>query len=415
MRKTVLLLGMALIASSAMMGQVVNRNMAAAITSENAELVLDSVVTKTREGKPSAKVVYGYDSEKRKAYEVSISYSEWSTPAYAPAYGDSIEYTYDQAGLLLKESTYRNNSYGGTPEYQLNSYIDYDYNAKGQLIKSTTYRYNDNIEAFVDNSINDYEYLEDGSLKTKIESARPAGAPWETGIKPMEKSSKTEYMEFAGIDLPKKAENYFYTAGTDGEEGTWRLSNYSVLTYNDKNLLAKREFYNQDYQSGDWKLYSWESYIYNDNGQVTYKESAGQDYSTGTIEVNAKVTYTYDANNNLEKITGETYQSYKNDWVPNNPITYFYSPFVPTSIHNTETSQKTDVYYNISAKEICVQTEGLISAVFIHSIAGLELIRVSGLNSNQYALNTSNWEAGLYIVTLIVDGKIYNEKIYIYE
>ena len=117
-------------------------------------------------------------------------------------------------------------------------------------------------------------------------------------------------MEFAGIDLPKKAENYFYTAGTDGEEGTWRLSNYSVLTYNDKNLLAKREFYNQDYQSGDWKLYSWESYIYNDNGQVTYKESAGQDYSTGTIEVNAKVTYTYDANNNLEKITGETYQSY---------------------------------------------------------------------------------------------------------
>ena len=51
MRKTVLLLGMALIASSAMMGQVVNRNMAAAITSENAELVLDSVVTKTREGK----------------------------------------------------------------------------------------------------------------------------------------------------------------------------------------------------------------------------------------------------------------------------------------------------------------------------------------------------------------------------
>lgn len=50
-------------------------------------------------------------------------------------------------------------------------------------------------------------------------------------------------MEFAGIDLPKKAENYFYTAGTDGEEGTWRLSNYSVLTYNDKNLLAKREFY----------------------------------------------------------------------------------------------------------------------------------------------------------------------------
>ena len=334
MRKTVLLLGMALIASSAMMGQVVNRNMAAAITSENAELVLDSVVTKTREGKPSAKVVYGYDSEKRKAYEVSISYSEWSTPAYAPAYGDSIEYTYDQVGLLLKESTYRNNSYGGTPEYQLNSYIDYEYNAKGQLIKSTTYRYNDNIEAFVDNSINDYEYLEDGSLKTKIESARPAGAPWETGIKPMEKSSKTEYMEFAGIDLPKKAENYFYTAGTDGEEGTWRLSNYSVLTYNDKNLLAKREFYNQDYQSGDWKLYSWESYIYNDNGQVTYKESAGQDYSTGTIEVNAKVTYTYDANNNLEKITGETYQSYKNDWVPNNPITYFYSPFVPTSIHN---------------------------------------------------------------------------------
>lgn len=65
--------------------------------------------------------------------------------------------------------------------------------------------------------------------------------------------------------------------------------------------MAKREFYNQDYQSGDWKLYSWESYIYNDNGQVTYKESAGQDYSTGTIEVNAKVTYTYDANNNLEK------------------------------------------------------------------------------------------------------------------
>ena len=40
---------------------------------------------------------------------------------------------------------------------------------------------------------------------------------------------------------------------------------------------------------------------------------------------------------------------------------------------------------------------------------------MSGLNSNQYALNTSNWEAGLYIVTLIVDGKIYNEKIYIYE
>ena len=67
-----------------------------------------------------------------------------------------------------------------------NSYIEYEYNAKGQLIKSTTYRYNDNIEAFVDNSINDYEYLEDGSLKTKIESARPAGAPWETGIKPME-------------------------------------------------------------------------------------------------------------------------------------------------------------------------------------------------------------------------------------
>lgn len=105
MRKTVLLLGMALIASSAMMGQVVNRNMAAAITSENAELVLDSVVTKTREGKPSAKVVYGYDSEKRKAYEVSISYSEWSTPAYAPAYGDSIEYTYDQVFTRMEGRT----------------------------------------------------------------------------------------------------------------------------------------------------------------------------------------------------------------------------------------------------------------------------------------------------------------------
>lgn len=77
------------------------------------------------------------------------------------------------------------------------------------MIKSTTYRYNDNIEAFVDNSINDYEYLEDGSLKTKIESARPAGAPWETGIKPMEKSSKTEYMEFAGIDLPKRQKIIF--------------------------------------------------------------------------------------------------------------------------------------------------------------------------------------------------------------
>ena len=46
MRKTVLLLGMALIASSAMMGQVVNRNMAAVWSPAMANCECSSLITK---------------------------------------------------------------------------------------------------------------------------------------------------------------------------------------------------------------------------------------------------------------------------------------------------------------------------------------------------------------------------------
>lgn len=73
MRKTVLLLGMALIASSAMMGQVVNRNMAAAITSENAETCFRFCCDKNKGRQTECgKLCTDTIRKKRKAYEVSM-------------------------------------------------------------------------------------------------------------------------------------------------------------------------------------------------------------------------------------------------------------------------------------------------------------------------------------------------------
>lgn len=411
MRKTVLM-GIALIASNVIVAQIPSLN---AVANDSQDLVLDSIVTKTNDGNPNTKLMYGYDSEKRKEYEVSISYSEWSTPPYAPSYGDSTRYEYNEKGLLTKVSVYRNESYEGAPDYQLNSYIDSEYNDKDQLLKETTYRYNQNIEAYVDNAIFDYEYAEDGSLKIRIESIRPSGAPWETGIKPMQKSTKIEYSDFTGIDLPKKMETFYYAAGAEGEEGTWTTSNYSLLTYDGEGMLTKKEFYNQDYQTKEWTVYSWNSYVYN-NGKVTYEEAASKSYSTNLVEVDTKITYTYDANGNLEKITGERYQSYKDEWVADNPKTYYYSPLTSTSIQKVESLHSdVKIYYNVSTNEICIEAGDVIDAVCIYSVTGLEMLRTSAVSGGVYQQNVSGWQNGLYIVTLISNDKVYNEKVYVYE
>ena len=41
----------------------------------------------------------------------------------------------------------------------------------------------------------------------------------ETGIKPMQVNAKTEYSNFLAVDVPRKAESYLFSAGTDGGEG----------------------------------------------------------------------------------------------------------------------------------------------------------------------------------------------------
>lgn len=414
MKRTVLIM-MALAIGSAVMGQTSKRDMSAK-TSESGKLVLDSIVTNTRDGEKESKKEYGYDSEKRKVYELSISYSKWTTPPYAPSYGDSIRYEYNQKGLLSKESTYRKKSSGDVSNYALNSYITYEYNEKDQLLKTTTYKYNDNIEDFVDNATSDYEYLEDGSLKAVINSARPGGAPWDTSIKPMKLSTKVEYSDFAGIDLPKKGNSYMYSAGSDGGEGTWSLSTYSISTYDDKNLLTKREFYHLDSKTKEWTVYSWDSYTYNDEGLLVYEEAAGViDYNTNEMGVNDKTTYTYNADGYLETITGETYQSYKSAWVAKSSVTYCYSSGGSTSIRNAETSQNTEVCYNALTKEIRMQSEKTIGSISVYSLAGLKMISIPAVGSDRYVVKADNWEKGLYIVTLIVEGNVYNEKVYIYE
>lgn len=411
MRKTVLM-GIALMASHVIVAQIPSFN---AKASDSQDLVLDSIVTKSNDGQPNAKVMYGYDSEKRKVYEVSVSYSEWSTPPYAPSFGDSTRYEYNQNGLLIKTSVYRNESYEGAPDFQLNMYTDLVYNDKDQLLKETTYRFNQNIEAYVDNTIFDYEYAEDGSLKVKIESQRPSGAPWETDIKPMQKSNKTEHSDFAGKDLPKKTESYYYSAGAEGEEGTWTLSNYSSMTYDGDGLLAKREFYNIDYQTQDWAVYSWNSYVYT-NGKLTYEEAASKNYTTNEVAVDTKITYTYDANGNLEKITGERYQSYRDEWVADNPKTYHYSPLSSTSIRKVDASkEEVKVYYNAATKEICIEAASVVGSIGIYTVAGLEVLRIPAVNGGVCQQNVSGWQKGLYIVTLISNGQVYNEKVYIYE
>lgn len=412
MRKT-LLMGIALIMSSVVMGQIPNLETVMR-TSGNGGYALDSVVTKTRDGNPEKKVVYGYDSGKRKIYEVNISYSQWSTPAYKPTYGDSISYEYNPKGLLIKESVYRNESSNDVADYQLNSYVDYEYNDKDQLVKETIYRYNQNVEAYVDNSINEYEYAVDGSLIRRVESSRPSGAPWETGIKPMQIDAKTEYSDFLSVDIPKKIENYRFKAGTDGAEDTWNLSYYIIMTYNDKNQQTLKEQYGLDSQSGSWTVSIRYTYTLNDRGQVTYEEYATKSFSTGLVEVSTKRTYAYDANGNLSNITSETFQAYKDAWVPDSSHRYYYSSPVSTSIRNAGT-QNVEVYYDASSKEIYVQTEGNIGNIYVHSVSGLEAIRVSAVNNSQYILSVSGLEKGLYIVTLIADDEVYNKKIYIYE
>lgn len=413
MRKT-LLMGVALVASSAVMGQISDWNEMAR-TSNNRELVLDSVVTKTRDDNPEKKVVYGYDAQKRKAYEVSISYSQWTTPAYKPTYGDSISYEYSQKGFLVKASTYRNESSNDVVDYQLNLYIDYEYNDKDQWVKETTYRYNQNVEAYIDNTINEYEYAADGSLVRKIESARPSGAPWETGIKPMQVNAKTEYSNFLAVDVPRKAESYLFSAGTDGGEGVWRLNYYVIMTYDDKNQQTMKEQYGADSQASEgWSVSIRYTYTLNDKGQVTYEEYSNKNFATGIVEVSSKKTYTYDANGNLTKRTSETFQAYKDAWVPDSSHSYYYAPPVSTSIQNAGT-QNVGVYYNASSKEICIQAEGNIGSICVYSVSGLETIRVSAVNNSQYTLNVSNLDKGLYIVNLIADGEVYNKKVYIYE
>lgn len=412
MKKT-LLMGVALMASSAVMGQISNLDIVAR-TSDNSELVLDSIVTKTRDDNPERKVIYGYDSEKRKAYEVSITYSQWTAPAYKPIYGDSISYEYNQKGLLVKESVYRNESYDDVVDFQLNSYVDYEYNDKEQQIKVTTYIYNQNVEAYVDNFIYEYEYAVDGSLIRRIESIRRSGAPWETGIKPMEVDSKVEYSDFLAVNIPRKTETYRFNAGDEGEEGTWSLSNYTIKTYNDKNQETKREHYSMDSQVGDWTVSTYYTYTLNERGQVTYEEYANKTYSTGIVEVSSKKTYTYDENGNLTKIASVTYQANKDAWVSDSSYNYYYSPFVSTSIWNVGT-QDVEVYYDASLKEIHVQTEDDITGICVHSVSGLEAMRVPAVNNNQYILNASGWEKGVYVVTLITNGEVYNKKIYIYE
>lgn len=98
---------------------------------------------------------------------------------------------------------------------------------KGQLIKSTTYRYNDNIEAFVDNSINDYEYLEDGSLKTKIESARQPVLRGKQGLNLWKRVQKQNIWNLPALICLKRQKIIFIQQEQTAEEGTWRLSNYS--------------------------------------------------------------------------------------------------------------------------------------------------------------------------------------------
>lgn len=410
MRKT-LLMGVALIASSAAMGQMSNQNMVSR-AGDNSELVLDSIVTKKRDGNPEKSLVYGYDSQKRMAYEMSITYSQWSNPAYKPAYGDSISYEYNQEGTMIKASTYRYNSTSAI--FELNSYIEYEYNDKGLLAKESLFRYNQNVETYIDNSLTEYEYAEDGSLVKRTASARPSGAPWETDIKPMKVSAKIEYSDFAKVGLPKKTENYTYTSGIDGAEGTWELSNYYVSTYDDNFFLIMKEVFKLSSQTKEWEVSTRNTYICNERGQVTYEEYSAKNSSTALMEVSSKKTYTYDTNGNLLTITGETYQASKSEWVADSSHSYYYSPYSPTSVRNIG-AQNVEVYYNVTGKEVCVQAEESIGGICIYSASGLEVMRVPAMNTSRHAVDVSGLEKGLYIVTLITDGEIYNKKIYIYE
>ena len=312
---------------------------------------------------------------------------------------------------MVKASTYRYNSTGNI--FELNSYVDYEYNDKGLRAKEAIYRYNQNVEAYVDNAISEYEYTDDGSLAKKIESARPSGAPWETDIKPMRMSTKVEYSDFIGINLPQKSESYNYSVGLEGGEGTWNLTNYSISTYDDNLFLVKKEYFNGNAQ-GEWTVSTRYTYVCNERGQVTYEEYGAKNNSTGIVSVSSKKTYTYDDNGNLSGMTGVTYQSYKDEWVVDSPYAYYYSPYSPTSIRNTGV-QNVDVYYNVSGKEICFRAEDNIGGICIYSVTGLEVMRVPAVNNSRYALNVSGLEKGLYVVSMISDGEVYNKKIYIYE
>lgn len=408
MKKT-LLMGIALVASTAMMGQVPGVN-AATRASESGVYVLDSIKIMNNRDEPSEQKEYTYDSQNRKVSEVSVKYSAyWATPPFAPTRGDSIAYEYNDKGLLAKASTFRKQS----NVYALNTYTTYEYNDNGQITKESVWTYAEALEDFLDRILTEYEYSADGSLITKINSGRPTGSgEGDTTIYPWGYDSKVVYTDFAGVDMPRKTENYTYSKGENDEEGTWTLSyTYTKNTY-ENGLLMKSEYCST--RTGEEVVSNGHNYTYDANGNMIIDEvllTIG-----GALKADSRTVYTYDdATGRLTKVAAELASG--DSWKKDRTSFYYYTLVTSggvTGIQNADAQEGVQVYYDASAKAISAQAEGGISSISVYSATGMEVVHAA-VSGERYTQSVSNLEKGLYIVTLVTDGRVYSKKIYVNE
>ncbi|WP_455587636.1 T9SS type A sorting domain-containing protein [Bacteroides sp.] len=407
MKKT-LLMGIALVASATMMGQVPGWN-AATRAGEDGVYVLDSIKIMNNRDEPSEQKEYTYDSQNRRVSEVSVKYSAyWATPPFAPTRGDSIAYEYNDKGLLAKASTFKKQA----NVYTLNTYTTYEYNDNGQIARESVWTYADALEDFLDRLLTEYEYSADGSLITKINSGRPTGSgEGDTTIYPWGYNSKVVYTDFVGVDMPLKVENYTYLKGEDDEEGTWELGyTYTKNTY-ENGLLMKSEYCS--IRTGEEVVSNGHNYTYDANGNVIIDEvlmTLG-----GVLKADSRTVYTYDdATGLLTKVAAELASG--DSWRKDRTSFYYYRLVTSggTGIQNLDVQGGVQVYYDASAKEINAQAEGGISSISIYSATGMEVVRAT-VSGERYTQSVSNLEKGLYIVTLVTDGRVYSKKIYVNE
>lgn len=412
MKKT-LLMGIALVASTAMMGQVPGVN-AATRASESGVYVLDSIKTLNNRDKPSAKIQYTYDAQNRKVSETNISYgSEWAPVPFAVIYGDSIRYEYNDKGLVEKKSTYTNKAGSAGVDYQVKNYTTYEYNGNGQMTKESVWTYNESVEGFIDRDLTEYEYASDGSLISTIKSNRPTGSgEGDTTIYPAEFVSKVVYVDFIGVDMPRKIEHYTYSKGEGEEEGTWTLGYTYTKNIYENGLLMKSEYCST--RTGEEVVSDGHNYTYDTNGNVTIDEVLGT--TAGVLVPISRTVYTYDdVTGKVKSAVAERYSG--GAWVVDRPSHYYYSLVTSggvTGIQNADAQEGVQVYYDAAAKEINAQAEGGISSISIYSATGMEVVRTA-VSGERYTQSVGNLEKGLYIVTLITDGRVYSKKIYVNE